>query len=148
MNILKEILLGFRNVMIREVERISHDKDLITILLLAPLIYAFYYSTLYINKAEKDVAIAVVDMDNSGFSEDFIKRLDAHENISVSFITGDLSFAKSRLDKMEIHGIVYIPQESEKNLKLNNKVVIKSFLNTSRFLVSNDINKAVTDVAF
>ena len=148
MNILKEILLGFRNVMIREVERISHDKDLITILLLAPLIYAFYYSTLYINKAEKDVPIAVVDMDNSGFSEDFIKRLDAHENISVSFITGDLSFAKSRLDKMEIHGIVYIPQESEKNLKLNNKVVIKSFLNTSRFLVSNDINKAVTDVAF
>jgi ABC-2 type transport system permease protein len=49
---------------------------------------------------------------------------------------------------MEIHGIVYIPQESEKNLKLNNKVIIKSFLNTSRFLVSNDINKAVTDVAF
>ncbi len=148
MNIFKETFSGLWKVILRETGRIAHDKDLITILLLAPLVYCFYYSSLYWNKTEKDVPVAVVDMDNSQFSKEFIKRLEVHENTTVKFVTGDLSYAKSKMDEMDIHGIIYIPSESEKNMKLSNKIVIKAFLNTSRFLVSNDINKAVTDVSF
>ncbi len=148
MNVFKEIFFGFGRVIKRELSRIASDKDVITIILLAPLFYGFFYSSLYWNKTEKNVPIAIVDMDNSEFSKEFTKRIDSHENTYVKFVTGDLTYAKKKLDRMDIHGIIVIPSGSEKNFKSKSNVTIKALLNTTRFLVSNDINKAVTDIAF
>ena len=148
MSVIKETFSGLWKVIKREISRITIDKDIIIIILAAPFFYASFYPSLYWNKTEKKIPIAIVDLDNSEFSKEYTKRIGAHENTYVKFVTGDLAFSKSKLDLMEIHGIILIPSESEKSFKLKDKVTLKAFLNTSRFLVSNDINKASTDVAF
>ena len=87
-------------------------------------------------------------MDNSEFSRLFTRRLDANDLISVSFVTGDLAEAKDSLEMMKVHGIIYISKNSEADFIQNKSVIIKAILNTSRFLVSNDINKGANETAF
>ncbi|MGE5496899.1 MAG: hypothetical protein ACM3Q2_02450, partial [Syntrophothermus sp.] len=67
---------GMVAVLLREAEMIFRDKDLITIILLSPLFYAFFYASVYIYKAEQSVPVVVVDMDKSQMSQTLIRSLD------------------------------------------------------------------------
>lgn len=139
---------NYLNIIKREISRISKDKNIFMMIIIVPVFYSLFYSSLYYYKTEKDVPVCVVDMDNSEFSRDFIQRLDANELTKVDLVLTDLDQAKKLLQKMNIHGIIYIPMRSENDLKLNKAITIKAYLNTTRFLVSNDINKAVNQTAF
>lgn len=132
----------------REFNIISNDRNIFTILIIVPVFYVFMYGTLYWNKTENKLPVIVVDMDRSNFSHDFIKRIGSHQLINVVSVSGDLSEAKKEMDNMNIHGIIYIPYNSNRLLETKQSVTIESFLNTTRFLVSNDINKAINEVAF
>ena len=53
---------------------------------------------------------------------------------------------KDRLFKEEVQGVVFIPEDFSNSLKSGTGTEIKLYLNTQRFLPSNDINKAVSAV--
>jgi len=131
----------------REINIISKDRNIFTVIILVPVIYALMYGSLYWNKGEDKLAVAVVDMDRTEFSSGFIKALNNHQLINVITITGDLSEAKLKMDRMDVMGIIYIPVDAGKLLESKKSITITSYLNTTRLLVSNDINKAVNDVA-
>jgi ABC-2 type transport system permease protein len=139
---------SYWKVLRRELSLITHDKDIIIIVLIAPLFYALFYNSIYLNKTEKDIPIAVVDMDNSEFSRNFIRRIDAHELTAVNKVTGDIRESQDLLNKMVVQGVIIIPKDAEINLQSKKQITITADLNTTRFLVSNDINKAVNEVAF
>jgi len=145
---MKRFFKSYLDVFLRELSLITNDKDIIIIILIAPMFYALFYNSIYLNKTEKDVPVAVVDMDNSEFSREFIKRLDAHQLSAVTCVLSDPESAKELINKMIVQGVVIIPSDAEKNLKLKKGTNIVANLNTTRFLVSNDINKAVNEVAF
>lgn len=145
---MKSIFNSYWKVIRRELSLITHDKDIIIIIFLAPIFYALFYNSIYYNKTEKDVPVAVVDMDNSDFSRNFIRRLDAHQLTAVDVVTGDVSQAQSLLNQMKVQGVIIIPKDAEIDLQSKKGTTITANLNTTRFLVSNDINKAVNEVAF
>lgn len=130
----------------REIGIISHDRNLISILLIAPIFYALFYGSIYINKTESDVPIVITDMDHSSTSKKIIRMLDAHQLISVRTVSGDLNFAKDELFQGESQAILFIPDKFEAELKSGKGSDLKLYLNTTRFLNSNDINKAVNEV--
>ncbi|MDF1611883.1 ABC transporter permease [Stygiobacter electus] len=130
----------------REIRRIIKDRNLITILLIAPIFYAFFYSSIYINKSEIDVNIVVVDNDNSYLSNFLIRNLDAHKLIKVKKISRDFFHAKNDINKLEEFGILYIPKNFEATLRNGRGTTVKLFLNSTRFLISNDINKSINEV--
>jgi ABC-2 type transport system permease protein len=134
------------NVFKREVHLITHDVNIISVLLLAPIFYSFFYGSIYFNKVETDVPIAVVDMDHSDISTKLTRMLDAHQLISVSEVLPDYNTAKTDLEKGNIQGIVFLPKGFESDLKSGKGADIKAYLNTTKFLVSNDINKAINEV--
>lgn len=136
------------NIIKRETARISRDKNIFMMIIIVPVFYSFFYGSLYFYKTEKDVLICVVDLDNTEFSRNFIQRLDANELTKVDAVLNNLSEAKELLEQMRVYGIIYIPTESESDLKSNKGITIKAYLNTTRFLVSNDINKAINQTAF
>lgn len=142
------IFKSYWNVLRRELSLILHDKDIIIIVLLAPIFYSLFYNSIYLNKTEKDVPVAVVDLDNSEFSRNFIRRLDAHELTAVKKITGDVAEARDLMNKMTVQGVIIIPKDAEICLQSKKGTTLTANLNTTRFLVSNDINKAVNEVAF
>ena len=145
---MKFLIKSYLEVLKRELLLITHDKDIIIIILLAPMFYALFYNSIYLNKTEKNIPIAVVDMDNSEFSRSFIRRLEANELVTVSKISGDVSEAQDLMNKMIVQAVIIIPNNAEIDLQSKKGITITSNLNTTRFLVSNDINKAVNEVAF
>lgn len=138
---------GFYSVLLREAGRMIKDKDILTIVLLSPMFYAFFYCTIYVNKSEQEVPVAVVDYDRSPSSREFIRNVDATELVKIDETLPDLSAAKDRLYSMRAQGIMVIPKDFEKNIKKGQASSLNLVLNTSRFLISNDINRAVNAVA-
>jgi ABC-2 type transport system permease protein len=131
----------------REITIVSKDRNIFTVIILVPVFYALMYGSLYWNKGEDKLPVAVVDMDRTEFSSGFIKALNNHQLVNVVLVTGDLSEAKLKMDRMDIQGIVYVPVDAGKSLESKRSIIITSYLNTTRLLVSNDINKAVNEVA-
>jgi ABC-2 type transport system permease protein len=143
---MKMKLQGLWAVVMREVNYAIHDTDILIIALVMPMFYAFFYGSLYLQKGEHDVAVVVVDLDHSATSKTLIRQLDAHPFIHITDEVPDLGTAQERLEKFDAQGVIFIPPRFESSLKSGKGGDIKLYLNTTRFLVSNDINKGVNEV--
>ena len=144
---MKTNIHGLWKVMKREINEVMHDVDIAIIVLVAPLFYSLFYGSLYWNKTEHQVPIVVVDMDHSKLSQTLIRNLDADQNIHITEEVPDLATAQTRIEQFDAQGAIFLPPKFEAMLKKGQPTDIKVYLNTTRFLVSNDINKAVTEVA-
>lgn len=141
-----KMFVTIKNILLREIQLIIGDRNLISVLLIAPIFYAFFYGSIYFNKSEVDVPIVVVDNDNSFLSNQLIRKLDAHQSILIKSVTKDFSEAKNKINENDVFAILVIPKNFEANLISGKGKELKLFLNTTRFLVSNDINKAINEV--
>lgn len=141
-------ITGLVQIVKRELEIISKDFDLIMMLLIAPIFYSLLYGSFYLYKTETEVPIAILDMDRTVVSQRFISDLNANELLKVTDRILDFENAKDKLLSDEVQGVIIIPKDFESQIKSNKGTEIKLYLNTQRFLPSNDINKAVNEVVF
>jgi ABC-2 type transport system permease protein len=132
----------------REAMLISKDFDLITILLVAPIFYALFYTSIYFFKTEHDIPIAVVDADRSELSRTLIRDLDSHQLLRVASVLQDVSKASDLIAEKKCEAFIYIPSGFEAGIRSRRAVDLRAYVNNSRFLVGNDINKAVNEVVF
>ena len=144
---IKHKLKSFLQVFRRELGIIAGDKDILMIILLAPVFYAFFYGSFYMYKTESDVATVVLDYDKSALSREFIRSVDAHKLVKITEYVQDYDAVQDRIFKMEAQGAIIIPEGFSNNIKKIEPANIKVLLNTSRFLPSNDINIAINEVA-
>jgi ABC-2 type transport system permease protein len=135
-----------KNILIDELRFISKDIDVLMIILIAPMVYAFFYGSIYLNKSEADVPVVIIDNNNSEISRQLIRELNSHQLIEVKYLTGNFNEAKELLNNGEIEGIIIFPEEMSVDLKKGLGAEVKVYLNTSRFLVSNDLNKGINEV--
>ncbi|MFA3781769.1 ABC transporter permease [Melioribacteraceae bacterium 4301-Me] len=142
---MKERIKNIITVFKREIKVISKDVNLIAVLLLAPIFYSFFYSSIYSNKTEENVRIVVVDMDNSSITKELIRNFDAHQKIKVYEVVSDFSNGVKEINTGNAQAMIFFPKNFEKNLKSGKGADLKLYLNSSRFLVSNDINKAINE---
>ncbi|HOP49950.1 MAG TPA: ABC transporter permease [Ignavibacteriales bacterium] len=143
---MKNYINLFINSFKREAGRIYRDINITMIILIAPIAYAILYGGFYWNKTEQKVEIVVVDYDNSLSSQKFIKLLNTHPNITIKYKLQSFSEAENKLKEWDAFGIIVIDRGFEEKIKKFQQAKIKLSLNTTRFLVSNDINKAVNEV--
>ena len=139
----------FRNIIKvakREIKFLSKDMNIISVVLLAPVFYAFFYSTIYSDKIETNVPIAIVDDDRSITTKKLIRYFDSHQLTEVSRTAADISEAGDLMNSGQVQAILYFPNNFESDLKSGYGASLKLGLNTTRFLVSNDVNKAVNEV--
>lgn len=139
---------GFMAIVKREIVSLYQDPDIRILVLIAPLFYSIFYASIYLNKTETDIPVAVVDECASTLSRKYISDLNSHQLIAVTATPGDISEAESLLKGEKVQGIVAIPKDFEAELKAGRHTTVKVILNTQRFLHSNDINKAVNEIGF
>jgi len=139
-------LQSWWSVLIRETNLIRRDINIIAVILLAPLFYSFFYGSIYFNKAEQDVPLIVVNRSRSSQSRAFIRDLDAHQLVRIVGSEASLEAARTRMETLQAQGILFIPADFDKNLKSGKSAPINIYLNATRFLIANDINKAINEV--
>ncbi|MDR3611377.1 MAG: ABC transporter permease [Ignavibacteriaceae bacterium] len=139
-------MTGLFVILKREAGIIIKDVDLKSIVILAPLFYSFFYAAIYFNKAERDVPVVVIDMDRSTLSKKLTKNIDANEFLKVTGDVLDYNGAKDLIYNETVQAAIIIPKGFESSVKSYKGSSVKLLINSTRFLVSNDINKAMNEV--
>lgn len=140
------MLKAIKDIFQRELRLTARDINIITIIILAPLFYSFFYGSMYVKKVERKVPVVVLDEDHTQTTKDIIRHLDAHQMINIIGSVNDFQSGIDKINSREAYGFVYFAKGFESGLKLYKGATLKTYLNTTLFLVSNDINIAINEV--
>jgi len=131
----------------REARIIVGDGSIILTIFGAPLLYMFLVGSIYYKKDINSVNMAVVDMDHSQLSRTYIRFIESSEKVHVNHNPNTYEEAQELFYKFDAFGILVIPKGFEKNIMTLKGTDVTLYLNNSRFLMSNEINKTVQKVS-
>ncbi|NRD24190.1 ABC transporter permease [Winogradskyella litoriviva] len=131
----------------KEASLVYNDHSILLALLAAPLLYFALMGSTYFNKDEEEVSVGIVDLDNSQSSKSFLNKINATQKINITHSYINLAEAKNGFYSFDVQGLIHIPKGFEEKLIAHQSTPIGLILNNSKFLSSNDINKAVNLVA-
>ncbi len=131
----------------RELGIISGDGSIILTIFIAPFLYMFLLGTIYQYKDIDSVNMAVIDMDHSQLSRTYIRFIESSQKVHVSNTPVDFEQAKDLFYRFKVYGVLVIPKGFEKEVMTLKGTNTTLYLNNSRFLMSNEINKAVQKVS-
>ena len=137
---------SIKKIFVRELRLIAKDINIRSVILLAPLFYSFFYGSIYYNKVESNVEIAILDLDNSATTHKITRFFDSHPMLKIVDNISSIDEGNQKLLSEEIKGIIYFPKNFEAKLKNGKPSELKIYLSGTRFLVSNDLNKAINEV--
>lgn len=130
---------------LRETSLVAKDHSLLLTLLIAPLLYAFFYGSIYINKEEENVKLAVVDDDQSRLSRLLQQNIDNSPMVELIHFP-NLEEAKEYMYQGVCQGYLYIPKGTQTNLlSLKQSNVVLS-VNAARFLPSSDLLMSIQQI--
>ncbi|WP_265429762.1 ABC transporter permease [Chryseobacterium sp. YIM B08800] len=138
---MKEVL----EILKREIRNVSKDSSLFLILLLAPILYAFMYGSIYLNKGEEKVRLALIDNDGTSISRTLTQQLNSTPMIEI-VPSSNISEAQEMMFQGEVQGYFYIQSGFEKNIFSLKQTNVNLVLNASRFLPSSDLLSTATKV--
>lgn len=120
-------------VFIREIRFVTSESSLLLTLLIAPILYSFIYGSIYINKDQKEVELAIVDFDQSSLSRTLTTEINSSRKIAVhNFST--VKDAQEAMFRSEVQGWLEIPEGLERNVFSLKQATIKANVNSSQFL--------------
>jgi ABC-2 type transport system permease protein len=126
-----------------ELHQVLDNHSVLLTVLIAPLLYAVLLGTIYIQKDIDRIPFAVVDHDNPTTTLEITRLLSATPKIGLTGKLHSYEEAVDLLYRQEITGFLWFPEGFEKRLLRLQGADVKLYLNTTRFLPSNDLNKAV-----
>jgi len=125
---------------------IFQDKSILLTCLVAPVLYAFFVGSIYMEKDVSEIPIAVVDYDHSKLSRKVADLVDSNEKVKVLSHFSSLEDAMFSFNNLEIQGILIIPNNFQKETMNLDGTHVELILNNTKFLTSNEINKGVQQV--
>lgn len=138
---MKEIIQIFK----RELRNVSKDSSLFLILLLAPILYAFMYGSIYLNKGEEKVKLALIDDDGTSISRTLTQQFNSTSMIEI-VPASNIAEGQEKMYQGEVQGYFYIQSGFERNILSQKQANVNMVLNASRFLPSSDLLSTATKV--
>lgn len=129
----------------REAAHIAKDHSLLLTLLIAPLLYAFFYGSIYINKEEEGVKLAIVDDDHSYLSRLITQQIGNAQITSVTIVP-TIEQAKESMYRGDVQGFLFIEQGLETKVKSLHQANVVVALNAARFLPSSDLLLSINQI--
>lgn len=123
------------------------DPAAVLLLVVAGLLYAFYYPTPYIYQTVSKVPVGIVDMDHSEKARELIQMSAAAQQIEVRAVYNDLLEAENAMAKSDIFGYMVIPKDMEKNLQRKEQVSLNIFTHGAYVMLHGAIGTAFSTCA-
>jgi ABC-2 type transport system permease protein len=135
-----------RQIILNEAKVVLSDHSILLTVLIAPLLYAFFLGSIYINKDIDQIRFAVVDYDNTHTSRKLTRLLSANPKIDMVGYLEDYEDGIDKLNNLEISGFIIFTKGFENTILRMEGADVNLYLNNTRFLPSNDLNLAVNKV--
>ena len=129
-----------------EYRLIFRNREIVLILLLAPLIYATLYSLGYSKEVLYDVPVAIIDHSHSHDSRVLTQNLDASPYLTTAYSLTDIESAKRLLFERKIYAIVEIPEQFAAKHLDGHQNSIALYCDASYFLMYRQVFQGVMSV--
>lgn len=140
-------LISIKSNIRAELSAIFHDSGALLLLVIALPLYTIIYSTAYGSEVVRNVAIAVVDKDNTQSSRELINGIISGPNTAIHYEPQSILEAQELYFSDKIFGIVYIPHGFERNLLSNTQANIGIILDGSHLLLYRQVLEQVASDA-
>jgi ABC-2 type transport system permease protein len=128
---------GVHHPIREELHRMMADRNILLVLVIAPLVYTLVFGLTYYNGKVYDLPIVVVDESHTDVSRSIIRALDAHESISVARVVADEGVVRNMMVREECWAAVVLPRDLVTDLKQGKQVTVPVFVNTSNIIIGN-----------
>ena len=128
----------------RELRRLLRDPNLVLVLFIAPLAYTALYGSIYWNKAECEVPVAVINVDGGALARRLVADVDALQDVRVAGVYRDEAIGQRLLARGSVHGLLVIPATYERDLKRGSQATVHLVLSPGRLLVLSDVGIGIS----
>ena len=95
----------------RELLLVFRDQGVIIFFLLLNAVYPVLYALIYNPEVVRDERVVVIDENRSALSRDFVRRMDATQEVSIAGYAANMQEAQEAMHRKECYGILYIPRD-------------------------------------
>ena len=144
------ILQGMNSVFYicqKELKAVFKDQGVLIFFLLVPLAYPLLYAFIYTGEVVREVPAAVVDMNKSTLSRDFIRKVDATPDVKIQSHCADMEEAKLLLKESKVYGVIYIPESFSSDITKGIQTQVTLYCDMSGMLYYKAILTASTEVS-
>ena len=120
-----------------EARRMAADRNILLVLVIAPLVYTLVFGLTYYNAKVTDLPVVVVDADRSAASRSIIRALDATESLAVLEVLPDEGPVRDMLVREKVWAAVILPRDMERELKQGHQITVPVLVNTSNIIIGN-----------
>lgn len=144
------ILQGMNSVFYicqKELKAVFKDQGVLIFFLLVPLAYPLLYAFIYTGEVVREVPAAVVDMNKSTLSREFIRKVDATPDVKIQSHCADMEEAKLLLKESKVYGVIYIPKSFSSDINKGIQTQVTLYCDMSGMLYYKAILTASTEVS-
>lgn len=144
------ILQGMNSVFYicqKELKAVFKDQGVLIFFLLVPLAYPLLYAFIYTGEVVREVPAAVVDMNKSTLSREFIRKVDATPDVKIQSHCADMEEAKLLLKESKVYGVIYIPESFSSDITKDIQTQVTLYCDMSGMLYYKAILTASTEVS-
>lgn len=146
----QQIKEGFQDTLYiwaKEIRNVFHDEGVLIFCILVPLGYPLLYSWIYNNEVVRDVPVAIVDMDHTALSREYIRKVDASPDVKVAYYCNSLEEAQDMVGRQMVRGAIYLPSDFSKNINRGEQSFVSVYCDMNLMLAYKAIYQTSQAVA-
>ena len=107
---------GFLRAMAVTIGHVLRDRVAVTTMIVASIIYAFYYPAAYQHQVATRLPVVVVDLDRSPSSRDLVRKLEAVRDVQVVAFASSVDEAEASVQRGRADGVLVIDPQFERDI--------------------------------
>lgn len=132
----------FIHVIQRELERMVSRRLYLGVCIVLPLFCIFFMSTIFGNGQMENIPVGIVDQDQTAFSRQLIRQVEAVPTFRVAQHYVDAESARKATQAKEIYGYLVIPNQFEKNVTGNRQATLSYYYHYALLSVGGEVRGA------
>ena len=134
---------NFLYLLKREFQRFFRDSTLVSVFILAPIIYALLIAMVYKDGKVVDLPIMVIDQDNSPLSNQLVEMIEETEKLRIVKIKYENTSSTQEMVENKAILTVVIPNKFEADVLQKRYPEVNTYVNTTNLLTANLASGAI-----
>jgi ABC-2 type transport system permease protein len=95
----------------RELLLVFRDEGVVIFFLVLNAVYPVLYALIYNPEVVRDERVVVVDDNRTALSREFVRRMDATQEVAIAGYAANMQEAQEAMHRKECYGILYVPRD-------------------------------------
>jgi ABC-2 type transport system permease protein len=138
--------LYFLKTLKDEIKSTLKNRDIIILLVAAPILLTLIFGGIYVNSYVEDIPIAVLDEDNSSMSRMIVQQFDENERFYIQDYASTREELKSLIEQGKAHMGLYIPIGFYKDITGGNSTEVMVIVDGTNLIIGNNAYAAAAGI--